>query len=90
MSYTLELNDSEISAINWVGHRYWNGDELMARLTIDWDSPKIVSGEKTYTCTITESAAWELQTLWEEEEHLIPCFSQDLCEKILRFLNSIV
>jgi hypothetical protein len=91
--YKLTLARSERAAIDWVGHRDWNGDELYRLLwgqsdvspaDVDWDT------DCDATFSIPESVAWQIRELYEHHGSGIPCFADDLRGKIQTLLDSIV
>lgn len=91
--YKLTLTYDERRAIDFVGHRFTNGDELFRILwvkceqdpdDVDWD----FKGEITFL--VPEHVAWEVQKICDEEAGLWPCFSDDLARKMDDFLSSVV
>lgn len=85
MDYTLTLTQAERKAIDWVGHRYSNGNALYRLLwgksyarpdMYDWD----YDGELTFT--IPENVAWEIRDNAEQEDGFWPCFDGDLASKL--------
>lgn len=90
--YTLLLTHGERKAIDWVGHRYGNGDDLYRVLwtkclaepeDADWDEPVDI------TFTIPESAAWAINEI-REAENGWPCFADALRDKLDEFCAEIV
>ncbi len=90
--YTLTLTLAERKAIDWVGHRYANGDSLYQALwaestaspdDADWDD------ERPITFAIPEHVAWRIAEI-HDEEHGWPCFADELCDKLDTLLASIV
>tara|TARA_Y100000034_G_C6682479_1_gene300055 strand:- start:376 stop:660 length:285 start_codon:yes stop_codon:yes gene_type:complete len=93
--YTLTLTHEDRKAIDWVGHRYSNGDDLFDLL---WDSivvgPAIV-GKKwdddiDITFHIPEHIAWQIKENAEQEDGFWPCFADELAIKMQAFCDSIV
>jgi hypothetical protein len=90
--YTLTLSKPERKAIDWVGHRYSNGDDLFHLLwgcendkpDADWD----YDGDITFT--IPEHVAWEIRDNAEQEDGQWPCFADNLTAKMMAFTDSIV
>lgn len=91
--YTLTLTLRERKAIDWVGHRNWNGTSLYRNLWVcsdaspidaDWDS------DCDITFSIPESAAWDIKECWKFEGREIPHFDDELKGKILTLINSII
>lgn len=97
--YKLTLTHSERKAIDWVGNRYLNGDDLYRLL---WESECTThvdgmdddelewSGSYSITFLIPESIAWGIQANAQLEDGYWPCFSDELAEKMQRFVDSIV
>lgn len=88
--YTLTLTRDERKAIDWIGDRYWNGQELFVILMgcdaspdVDWDSPEDI------TFVIDEPTAWILADKIEGDEG-VPCFGPALTEKMYGFSLAIV
>lgn len=92
--YSLTLTKSERKAIDWVGGRYSHGDDLRRLLYqcewvvlnldedgCEWDNSDVIEFR------IPENVAWQIAEIIEEG---LDCFSDDLCEKLYRFQNSIV
>lgn len=94
MAYSLTLTHDERRAIDWVGHRYSNGDRLYLALQhidvkstpdeADWDHAVDI------TYNLPEHIAWRIQEIAEEDNGLWPCFGSALTEKMNALLNSIV
>lgn len=89
--YQLTLSRAERQAIDWIGNRYWNGNELFTLLwcdssvegnTDEWDAPEDI------TFMIPEHVAWIIQENAESEG--FPCFSPELSEKFYTLMNQIV
>jgi hypothetical protein len=69
--YSLTLTADERAAIDWVGYRYSNGDELYNLLwgaskqspdDADWDDPRDI------TFSIPESVAWAIAENADNED----------------------
>lgn len=92
MAYTLTLSKVERDAIDWVGHRYFGGDEL--RDILFRSSDNIGFGDVWYeslddmTFNVRESDAWAIKEGIDRDG--LPCFGPDLCEKLYHFVDSIV
>lgn len=90
--YHLTLTLAERKAIDWIGHRYSNGDELFKLLwgcenhqpDEDWD----FDGDITFD--VPQHVAWEIRDNAESEDGFWPCFAPDLAEKMQAFCDSIV
>jgi hypothetical protein len=88
--YRLTLTKSERAAIDWVGHRDWNGDPLSSILLdcmpedVEWGD----DGDITFE--IPEHKAWEINDLYTEADYLIPHFAPELAHKLQEFLSAIV
>jgi len=96
--YQLTLTHDERMAIDWIGSRYSNGQDLKSLLctceykgsyTSDsWNS------EFTLVFWIPEHIAWEISENASQEDgdlpYNFPCFSQDLTEKLLTFCEQII
>lgn len=86
--YNLTLTRNERSAIEWVGNRYWNGDDFRRILWSakneggEWDGPDDI------TFFLQEHEAWEINDHIEEEG--LPCFSDDFVSKLYNFSAQIV
>lgn len=82
--YTLTLTHEERKAIDWVGHRYSNGDDFYHLLILecDYDNDWDFDGDVEFR--IPEHIAWEICKLeW-------PCFSKDFVEKLVSFCERMV
>ena len=91
--YTLTLTRSERRAMDWIGARYFHGDELFrllwARSTCapedaDWDDPRSI------TFSVPEHVAWEIRDGSMEDDAPWCCFAPKLREKMEAFVDSIV
>lgn len=88
--YTLTLTYEDRKAIDWVGHRYWNGDELWQLLNgSSWDSSTgFMDADEDIASSIPEHLAWEVKALFDEEG--CPCFAPELVSKIEQLVEEIV
>lgn len=93
MAYKLLLTHAERMAIDWVGHRYTNGNELyrllwapceQAPADADWDD------ERDITFHVPENVAWQVRDNAEQEDGYWPCFAPSLASKMQRFVDAIV
>ena len=96
MCYMLTLTLSERKAFDWVGDRYFCGNDATDILCeclapddeTEWDD------DAEITFYIPEHKAWELQETFEKDTEgghsMFPCFSSDLREKLYKFLDQIV
>lgn len=88
--YTLILTKSERDAFDWVGDRYFTGEETKKLLLdclpegVEWDS------DKEITFNIPEHIAWEIENLAERENYSFPCFAKGLFDKMYTFCLNIV
>ncbi len=90
--YELTLTHAERAAIDWIGNRYHNGNDLYLQLwvystvvpdDVDWD------GEADLTFHIPEYVAWKIKEQAEAEGFAWPCFSEELAWKMTSFIHSI-
>jgi len=97
--YELTLTKSERKAIDWIGYRYSNGDDLKELLLdCDVDSSHYTTNAWTdaedIIFYIPEHIAWQIADNAREEdgdhEYNFPCFSQDLTAKMFFFCFDIV
>ena len=91
--YQLTLSKDERAEIDWIGSRYSNGNDLYIYLwlasenspdDVDWDS------DVDITFTVPEHIAWGISEIYKDNEESWPCFSQELCLKMNKFLDRIV
>lgn len=93
--YTLTLTKAERDAIDWIGPRYWHGDQLYRRIwgdstqspdDADWDTPVDI------TFHVPEHVAWEIRDSinYDDGDEKLACFSDELKSKLLAFCDSIV
>lgn len=86
--YRLTLSREERKAIEWVGNRYWNGDDFRRILWNakndggEWDS------DENITFFLEEFEAWQIKDHYEQDG--LPCFSVELELKIVEFIDGIV
>jgi len=98
--YQITLTADEQRAVDWVGHRDWNGDPLWQLLTGDgvlWTLNDVVVadvcwGEETYTFHLAEHVAWSIKDLYDENDDglPIPYFAEDLADKFHALFGAIV
>ena len=93
--YKLTLTRQERKAIDWIGGRYFHGDDLYKLFTrpeVNWS----MNGEWGWlddgdiTFSIPEHIAWEIREGFEDEEFLFSCLSDEFKVKLLAFCDSIV
>ncbi len=91
--YSLVLSKSERRQFDHVGHRYGNGYDMYKLLwgkstqtpdDVDWD----YDGDIVFY--IPEHVAWEISELADDDNHIWPCFSDNLTVKMMAFMDSIV
>jgi hypothetical protein len=84
-TYTFTLTRSERRAIDRVGQRYANGNELYRLLWMDstpspafqdWISPREIA------FTLDAPAAWRLAEIRDKENGRWPCFAAELARKL--------
>lgn len=86
--YTLTLSRDERRAVEWVGNRYWNGDEFRFILMdcinhgSEWDD----AGPVTFF--VDEFQAWNILDLSRSDGWT--CFSPAFVDKLELFLEKIV
>lgn len=103
--YILTLTHDERRAIDFVGHRYWNGDDLYqvlslpsTKFTLPTSVPMMddltVDDLWEQPCDITFEVEPAMVTMlrekWEEENGLCPLFSPELEGKIEVFFNRVI
>ena len=98
--YSLTLTLSERKAIDWIGYRDWNGDDLEkilsdAKQEITGRDPDDFTGDEwsedvDITFKLTEAQAWDIQLLYENGGNYIPHFASDLVSKVQELLESVV
>ena len=81
------MSKHERNAIDWIGNRYWNGDDFFKLLmdseqSADWD----FDGDVTFK--IPEHVAWQINEFSLAEG--FPCFSAVFANKLLEFCDKIV
>lgn len=93
MSYELTLTYGERQAIDWVGHRDRNGDELYRLL---WLNSEIISpadefrtwdDKRDIVVKVPEAVAWTVAEIINEG---LPHFSSDFRSKLLQWRGRIV
>lgn len=87
--YQLSLTHEERKAIDWVGHRNWNGHQLNLYLSHcdyvgEWDC------DVEITFSIPEHIMWKIGRSWSLENCEIPYFSEELSSKFLHLFDSVV
>ena len=102
--YILTLTHDERKAIDWVDYRYATGRPFWYLLTNDevsrawepyqatmeqieddsWNWPIDIQFD------IPEHIAWEIKDLFEQEDMLFPCFSEEFKSKLIKFYEEIV
>lgn len=89
--YSLTLTREERKAIDWVGYRDWNGDELRSILEggtgPEYDGNEWYSDDE-FTFKLSEADAWTVRECAEEDG--IPHFADSLATKIVELIESIV
>ena len=98
-AYKLTLSKQDREAIDWVGYRYSNGDELYTLLykcdyisehktSCAWDSKSDI------TFLIPEYIAWEIAENAEQEDgdyvYNFPCFANEFADKLRLFCENLV
>jgi hypothetical protein len=94
--YELTLTREERKAIDWIGHRYSNGDNL-AKLLANLDqTPASGNPDDDWSCDtditfhVPEHVAWTIAENAANEDGYWPCFAPELAEKMQRFVDAIV
>lgn len=95
--YSLTLTRNERRAIDWVGHRHSNGNDLADLLCqceqktspgyegeLDWNEGEDI------TFFVPEHIAWQIAENAESEDGLWPCFAKELANKMQAFVDGIV
>ena len=86
--YKLILSKSERDAIDWIGYRYFHGDDLYKLLiehaSEDWD----YFGDVLFT--LPEHIAWQIRDGLEDEEYQFTCLSGNFANKLMSFCDQIV
>ena len=90
--YILILTASERRAMEWVGHRYSHGDDLVELLTLTAMDMDRWNSDETLAVHLRESLAWEVRDLLEESREGLTyaCFSDSLSAKLNAFCDSII
>jgi len=95
MPYTLTLTASERKAIDWVGYRYWWGNNLYCAL---WSESELVNGadaegwddDTAFTFRVPEHVAWSIRDNLEAEDSWMPCACKEMADKLRSFCDRIV
>ena len=88
--YQLTLSRSERRAIEWIGNRYANGDNLYSLLCdADWGNCRQWDEPQDITFTFHENVAWGMLDIREAEDGHWPCFSPELACKLNVFCETI-
>lgn len=93
MAYKLTLTLDERKAIDWVGDRYSNGDELYSLLqSCEGKAPEDADwgDEGDVTFDVPEHVAWAIRDNAESEDGTWPCFAPALASKLQAFCDAIV
>lgn len=92
--YTLSLSPSERQAIDFVGHRYWHGNELFLLLN---DCQQVNhcdewADNETITWYIPEYKAWEIREHITDDEGrpTLDLFAPSLVSKLMQFCDEII
>lgn len=85
--YRLTLTKDERRAIEWVGNRYWNGDEFRSILMDGINHGSEWDDDGPVTFFLEESQAWNILDLSRDGW---TCFSPALVDKLELFLEKIV
>jgi len=89
--YKLTLTRAERKAIDWIAHRYSNGDELAYLLYVECDCGFIEWwDDHDMTFNIPEWVAWKIRENAEQEDGFWPCFAHELAHKMQAFIDKIV
>lgn len=91
--YHLTLTVEQQNAIDWVGHRYFGGNDLKKILLscdLHEDCDGTPWGENDLTFLIPEHKAWEIQEGYENEGEAWPCFSPEFVAVLDELLMAIV
>jgi len=97
--YELTLTRQERDAIDWVGYRYSNGDDLYTLLCkCDYKSEHKTSSawdsKSDITFLVPEYIAWEIAENAEKEDgdyvYNFPCFAHALANKLRLFCENLV
>ena len=98
-TYELTLSRDERKAIEWIGYRYSNGDDLFDLLCkCDYISEHKTSNawdsESDITFLIPEYIAWEIAENAEKEDgdfvYNFPCFAYNFAHKLRLFCENLV
>ena len=97
MAYKLTLSYEDRKAIEWIGYRYFHGDELYEILEAahydehfngqfneEWNTNKPI------TFTIEECLSWLIKGGIEAENYELACFAPVLRAKLIEFCDHII
>ena len=85
--YKLALTREERKALDWIGYRYFHGNELYDLLTecdmqeVEWDS------DQTITFSIPENIAWSIKQGFDCENNEFACLDDWLANKLRTFAS---
>ena len=90
--YKLTLTKEERKAIDWIGNRYFHGNNLRSYLIRKCEFPDILqwNSEEDATFLIPENIAWQIRAGFEDENFEFACFSDELKTKLIQFCDQIV
>ncbi len=86
MMYELTLTFDERRAIDWIGHRYFHGDDLYELLSDCYDGEVVWDDPEDITFAIPEHVAWEIR----DGIGALECFNDELKFKFLVFCDEVV
>lgn len=89
--YRIILTLEERQAIDWIGRRYFHGDDLYELFCLcDIEADENWDTDKTIEFSIPEHIAWEIKDGLEEEDSFCACFGPDLTNKFNNLIREIV
>lgn len=92
--YKLTLTSADRKAIDWIGHRYFHGDNLFKLLCrcypLKDDREKWGDDKADITFHVLEHVAWMIQDGLEKDGYRLACFSPELKAKLIRFCDEII